>query len=341
MEPVLVVVIDGCPAGLEIEIDFIQNELNRRKPGQSAITTQRQESDSVEILSGIYNGKSTGTPIGFFIRNKDQRSQDYDNLKDIFRPSSADFTYFSKYGNRDYRGGGRASARETAARVVAGAIAKLYLKGKGIELIAFTSQIGSIKTNYELGIRNYELINIENIEKNIVRCPDEKTAEDMIKYIEKLRDEYDSIGGIVSCIIKGLPVGLGWPVFDKLNAELAKAMLSINAAKGFDFGSGFENIDRKGSELNDSFIKKGNKIGTLTNFSGGIQGGISNGENIYFRVAFKPPSSIAKKQKTTDKLGNDTEIEIKGRHDPCIVPRAVPVVEAMAAITIMDHLLSV
>ncbi len=348
-------VIDGCPPGLEIDLPFIQSELDRRKPGQSEITSPRKESDTVEILSGIYNGKTTGTPIGFIIRNNDQRSQDYDNLKDIFRPSSADFTYFSKYGTRDYRGGGRSSARETAARVVAGAVAKLILQKEGIDVIAYTSQIGNISINYELGIRNYELISKENIEKSIVRCPDEKVSGEMIDYIKMLRDENDSIGGIVSCVIKGLPAGLGEPVFDKMSSELARAMLSINAAKGFDYGSGFEGVTRKGSELNDLFISQKSKIdtsikyqvsrqeslaiSTLTNNSGGIQGGITNGEDIYFRVVFKPASSIAKKQKTIDIRGNETEIEIKGRHDPCIVPRAVPVVEAMSAITIVDFLL--
>ena len=333
-------VVDGCPSGLDIDLKFIQSELDRRKPGQSEITTQRKESDTVEFLSGIYNGKSTGTPIGFLIRNNDQKSQDYDNLKDIFRPSSADFTYFSKYGNRDYRGGGRASARETAARVVAGGIGKLLLKEKGINIIAYTSQIGNIKENGEWRMENGELLKLQNIvESNIVRCPDAVAAERMIDYIKKLRDENDSIGGIVTCIIKGLPVGLGEPIFDKISSDLAKAMLSINAAKGFDFGSGFEQIEKSGIQLNDSFINKGGKIGTKTNFSGGIQGGITNGEDIYFRVAFKPPSSIAKKQETVNKTGDKIDIEIKGRHDPCIVPRAVPVVEAMAAITITDHIL--
>ena len=324
-------VVDGCPSGIEIDEAFIQNELNRRRPGQSDISTPRKENDSVEFLSGIYEGKTTGTPIAFVIWNENQHSRDYDKLKDVYRPSHADYTYQQKYGIRDHRGGGRSSARETASRVVAGAIAKLVLKKSNIEITAFTSQVGHIAM-----AANYESIDLRLIENNIVRCPDQETADKMIAYIKQLKEEGDSIGGIITCVIKGVPVGLGEPVFDKLQARLAQAMLSINATHGFDYGRGFEGVSLKGSEMNDAFIKIDEKVTTRTNNSGGVQGGISNGQDIYFRVLFKPVATIAKKQDTLDIHENEVELEARGRHDPCVLPRAVPIVEAMAAITLLD-----
>lgn len=331
--PALGVVIDGCPAGLEIDETFIQSELDRRKPGQSKITTQRKEDDSFKILSGTFEGKSTGTPIAIVIENTDQRSKDYSHIAAAFRPSHADYTYETKYGVRDYRGGGRSSARETAARVAAGAIAKLFLKKHGVDINAFVSQVGDIKAPH------YTTIDLSKTEENIVRCPDATTADKMIELIDQVRLERDTIGGIVTCVIRNTPVGLGEPVFDKLHAELGKAMLSINAVKGFEYGSGFEGIRLRGSQHNDEFYRDGDRIRTKTNFSGGIQGGISNGEDIYFNVAFKPVATIMQDQKSVDKDGNETTVSGKGRHDPCVVPRAVPIVEAMAALVIADFLM--
>lgn len=327
-------IIDGCPAGIKIDLDFIQNELDRRKPGQSKITTSRKESDKVEFLSGIFEGESTGTPIGFIIKNSDQRSKDYGDLKDVFRPSHADFTYQQKYGIRDHRGGGRASARETACRVVAGSIAKLILKSSEIEILAFVSQIGSVKPTIKI-----ENVTIQTIESSVVRCPDTIATKAMIKELESVQKQGDSLGGIIMCYVENCPIGLGEPVFDKLQADLAKAMLSINAAKGFEYGSGFQSAEKRGSELNDEFESSDGKITTKTNYSGGIQGGISNGSNIYFNVAFKPIATISKKQNTVSKEGKSVEIKAQGRHDPCVVPRAVPIVEAMCALVLVDHLL--
>jgi chorismate synthase len=332
--PMIGVVIDGCPAGLAIDVDFVQTELDRRKPGQSSITTQRKESDTVTFVSGIYEGRTTGAPIAAYLLNENQKEKDYENLKDAFRPSHADFTYFKKYGVRDHRGGGRASARETAARVVAGAVAKLLLAKENILISGYVSKVGEIKLE-----KDYTKLDLSQTEKNIVRCPVPEVVEKMIALIEAVRKEGDTIGGIVSCVIKGTPAGLGEPVFDRLNADLAKAMLSINAAKGFEIGGGFGMTDYKGSEMNDPFINKGGKIVTATNHSGGVQGGISNGMDIYFNVAFKPVSSILKPQRTVNSKGEEIELQIKGRHDPCVLPRAVPVVEAMAAVVMADHLL--
>ena len=328
-------IIDGCPAGIEIDESFVQQELNRRRPGQSSIATPRKEADQVEFLSGIFEGKSTGTPIAFIIWNENQKSNDYDHLKEVFRPSHADFTYQQKYGIRDHRGGGRSSARETASRVVAGAVAKLALRNHGIEINAFTSQVGHI--GMKGGIDSVDLTQIES---NIVRCPEQDTAEKMIAYIHQLKTEGDSIGGIVSCVIKGVPVGIGEPIFDKLQARLAHAMMSINATHGFDYGKGFDGVSLKGSEMNDAFVKDGEKIGTKTNNSGGIQGGISNGQDIYFRVLFKPVATISIKQETVDIHTNEVSLEAHGRHDPCVLPRAVPIVEAMAAMTLLDLVLT-
>ncbi|HRP39587.1 MAG: chorismate synthase [Chitinophagales bacterium] len=328
------VVIDGCPAGLAIDEDFISKEMSRRKPGQSAITTQRKEEDKVQILSGVFEGVSLGTPIALFIENSDAQSKDYDYLKHSFRPSHADFTWQQKFGIRDYRGGGRSSARETAARVAAGAIAKLLLKHFGITVSAYVSQIGEVKLN-----ANYKQVDFSAIENNIVRCPDENTANLMIDTIQQARSEGDTLGGIVSCVIQNTPAGIGEPVFDKLQAELAKAMLSINAVKGFEYGSGFAAAGMKGSQHNDAFISTEKGIETKTNFSGGIQGGISNGMDIYFNVAFKPVATIMQKQNSVDENGNAIELSNTGRHDPCVVPRAVPIVEAMAALVIADRIL--
>jgi len=327
-------IVDGCPSGIELDEEYIQEELNRRRPGQSDISTPRKEDDKVEFLSGIFEGKTTGTPIAFVIWNENQHSSDYDQLKEVYRPSHADYTYQQKYGIRDHRGGGRSSARETASRVVAGAIAKLVLKKSGIEITAFTSQVGHIAMTQRV-----ESADLTLIESNIVRCPDLETAEKMIAYIKQLKKEGDSIGGIISCIIKGVPVGLGEPVFDKLQARLSQAMLSINATHGFDYGKGFEGVSLKGSEMNDEFVKIDEKVTTKTNNSGGVQGGISNGQDIYFRVLFKPVATIAKRQETLDIHEKEVELEARGRHDPCVLPRAVPIVEAMAAITLLDLLL--
>lgn len=331
--PAIGVIIDGCPAGLSIDENFVQSELDRRKPGQSKITTQRKEDDTFKILSGVFEGKSTGTPIAIVIENQDQRSKDYSHIQNTFRPSHADYTYETKYGNRDYRGGGRSSARETAARVAAGAIAKLLLKKFGVDIAAFVSQVGEIKTDH------YTKLDLTKTEDNIVRCPDQATADKMIALIDEVRLKRDTIGGVVTCVIKNTPVGLGEPVFDKLHAELGKAMLSINAVKGFEYGSGFEGIKLRGSQHNDEFFNEGGKIRTKTNHSGGVQGGISNGEDIYFNVAFKPVATIMQDQQSVDKDGNEATVSGKGRHDPCVVPRAVPIVEAMAALVLADFLL--
>jgi len=324
-------IIDGCPAGIEIDETYIQHELDRRKPGQSSIATPRKEDDKVEFLSGIFEGKSTGTPIAFIIWNQNQHSKDYDHLKEIYRPSHADFTYQQKYGVRDHRGGGRSSARETAARVVAGAVAKLALSKIGISINAYTSQVGPFAMTQAI-----EEVDLQKIESNIVRCPQADIAEKMISYIQELKKEGDSTGGIISCVVKGVPVGWGEPIFDKLQARLAAAMLSINASHGFDYGRGFEGVSLRGSQMNDAFVKNGDKITTRSNNSGGIQGGISNGEDIYFRVLFKPVATISKKQETLDIHTNEVELQARGRHDPCVLPRAVPIVEAMAAITLLD-----
>ena len=327
-------VIDGCPAGLMVDVDFVQSELDRRKPGQSHITTQRHEDDKVEFLSGIYQGQTMGTPIGFIIRNKDHHSDDYNNMKDVYRPSHADYTYDQKYGLRDHRGGGRSSARETIARVVAGAIARQLLESIGIKINAWVSSVGEISLN-----KSYQEIDLSLTESNIVRCPDHKTALKMIARIEEAGRDHDTVGGVVSGVVTGVPSGWGEPVFNKLHADLGHAMLGINAVKGFEYGSGFAGTELSGSKHNDIFIKSGDKIATLTNHSGGIQGGISNGQDIYWRVAFKPIATLLKEQKTIDKDENETTINPKGRHDPCVLPRAVPIVEAMAAIVLADHFL--
>lgn len=327
-------IIDGCPAGVEIDMDFIQNELNRRKPGQSKITTQRDESDQVEFLSGIFEGKTQGTPIGFLVRNKDQHSSDYNDLKDVFRPSHADYTYIQKYGTRDHRGGGRSSARETIARVVAGAVAKLLLKKAGVNIRAYVSRVGEIDLD-----KPYTELDLSQTESNIVRCPDTETAERMIARIEDAGRNHDTVGGVISCVVTGVPAGWGEPVFNKLHADLGHAMLGINAVKGFEYGSGFDGTRLSGSEHNDIFIKTENGVRTKTNHSGGIQGGISNGEDIYFNVAFKPIATLLKEQHTVDKAENEVVINPKGRHDPCVLPRAVPIVESMAAIVLADHFL--
>lgn len=327
-------IIEGVTPGLEIDMDFIQHELDRRRPGQSEITTPRDESDRVEFISGVLDGKATGTPLAFVIWNKDQRSGDYDNMKDLFRPSHADFTYQSKYGIRDHRGGGRSSARETIARVVAGAVAKLMLKNVGVAIHAYVSQVGSLRIE-----KSYTEMDLSVAETNIVRCPDSDMAEKMIQRIDEIRRAHDSIGGVVSCVIRNTPVGLGEPVFDKLHASLGQAMLSINAVKGFEYGTGFRAVEMLGSEHNDEFYMEDGRVKSRTNRSGGIQGGISNGEDIYFRVAFKPVATILKDQNTVDKDGREVVMKAKGRHDPCVVPRAVPIVEAMAAMVLADALL--
>lgn len=322
-------ILEGCPSGIEIDFVMIQMEMNRRKPGQSSIVTQRKEPDEVQFLSGIFEGKTTGAPIGFIIPNTNQKSNDYEHLKEAFRPSHADFTYQKKYGIRDYRGGGRSSARETASRVVAGAIAKQVIPS--IKINAFVSSVGTIFID-----KPYQELDFSKIESNPVRCPDEETAARMEAYIKEIRKQGDTVGGIVMGVIQNVPVGLGEPVFDKLHAELGKAMLSINAVKGFEFGSGFCGAQMKGSEHNDLFNPDGS---TKSNLSGGIQGGISNGMDIYFRVAFKPVATIMQKQETIDKDGNTVDLVGKGRHDPCVVPRAVPIVEAMAALVLADFFL--
>jgi chorismate synthase len=328
------VIVDGCPAGLSIDEGFIQAELQRRKPGQSKITTQRKEEDQVEILSGVFEGKSTGTPISMLIRNQDQKSKDYSHIAESFRPSHADYTYQAKYGLRDYRGGGRSSARETAARVAAGAIAKLLLLHYNVKVTAYVSQAGEVSLD-----KPYQELDLEAVDSNIVRCPDAEVAEKMISHIDEIRKDRDTVGGIVTCVVKNTPVGLGEPVFDRLHANLGKAMLSINAVKGFEYGSGFEGIKMRGSQHNDPFYQEGEKVKTKTNHSGGIQGGISNGEDIYFRVAFKPVATIMQDQDSVNQAGESVTVSGKGRHDPCVVPRAVPIVEAMTALVLADHLL--
>ena len=332
--PAIGVVIDGCPANLKINEKFIQSELNRRKPGQSKITSQRKEDDVFRILSGVMNGITTGTPIAIIIENKDHKPQDYAHLVDKYRPSHGDFTYHKKYGIRDFKGGGRASARETVARVAAGAIAKTLLNTKKIKIQAYVSQVGNIILK-----KSYQKLNLSLAEKNEARCPDAAVAQAMIALIKQTRKNGDSLGGIINCVIKNCPIGLGEPVFDKLHADLAKAQMSINAAKGFEIGSGFDGVTMKGSEHNDLFYINNKNIRTKTNFSGGIQAGISNGEDIYFRVAFKPVSTIMKDQQTVNIKGQEVTLKGKGRHDPCVVPRAVPIVEAMAALVIADHFL--
>jgi chorismate synthase len=326
-------IIEGCPAGLEINKDLIQKDLDRRKPGQSKVTSPRKEDDKVQLLSGIFEGKSTGTPIGFLIPNINSKSQDYSNIKDVFRPSHADYTYEEKYGLRDYRGGGRSSARETACRVVAGSIAKQLLNNYGIKISAYVSSIGNIFADE----KNVDLN--KDYDSNIVRCPDNDASEKMINLITELKSKGNTVGGQIKCIINGVKPGLGEPVFDKLHADLGKAMLSINAVKGFEYGSGFSGSKMTGSVHNDEFIVENGNVSTKTNNSGGIQGGISNGEEIYFKVAFKPVATIMSKQNSIDKEKNNVELSIKGRHDPCVVPRAVPIVESMAAIVLADHLL--
>lgn len=333
--PAVGVVIQGCPSGINFDIDFIQSELDRRKPGQSRITTQRKEADSIEIFSGVFDGKTTGTPIAMLVWNGDQRSKDYSHISDQFRPSHADFTYFAKYGLRDYRGGGRSSARETVARVAAGALAKLVLAQIGLKITAYVSQVGNMKLETSV-----EQLDLSLTESNAVRCPDPVLAEKMFNYIDDIRKQGDSVGGVISAYITGCPVGLGEPVFDKLHAELGKAMLSINAVKGFEYGSGFSGVELRGSQHNDIIEKQTDgSLRTLTNHSGGIQGGISNGEPIYFRVAFKPVATIMQDQDSVNENGDKITVSGKGRHDPCVVPRAVPIVEAMAAIVLLDFYL--
>ena len=327
-------VVDGMPAGIEVDLDFIQHELDRRRPGQSAITTSRQEPDQVELLSGVFEGHTTGCPIGFIVRNQNQHSGDYDDLRSLFRPSHADFPYHYKYGTRDHRGGGRSSARITLSRVVAGALAKLALRQLGISIQAFTSQVGTVSLDHDY--RHYDL---SLTESNAVRCPDAAKAAQMEQLIREVKAAGDTIGGIVSCVVSGCPPGLGEPEFDKLHAALGQAMLSINAVKGFDYGAGFAGVSQRGSEQNDVFRSVGDDIVTATNNSGGIQGGISNGQDIYFRVAFKPVATLLQEQQTVDVDGRATTFAAHGRHDPCVLPRAVPVVEAMAAMTLLDHYL--
>jgi chorismate synthase len=328
-------VVDGMPAGIDIDMDFIQQELNRRRPGQSSITTSRQEADQVELLSGVFEGKSTGCPIGFIVRNTNQHSQDYENMRCLFRPSHADYTYHYKYGTRDHRGGGRSSARITISRCVGGALAKLALRQLGISIQAYTSQIGDIALE-----RDYRLYDLSKTETNAVRCPDAEKAAQMEELVKKVKAEGDTIGGIITCVIKGCPAGLGEPEFGKLHAALGAAMLSINAVKGFEYGEGFSGVTARGSEQNDIFVSQAQGgVTTATNRSGGIQGGISNGQDIYFRVAFKPVATILTEQDTVDLEGKPTTLTARGRHDPCVLPRAVPIVEAMAAMVILDHYL--
>ena len=334
-------VVDGMPPGVDIDLAFIQQELNRRRPGQSHITTSRQEADQVELLSGVFEGKSTGCPIGFIVRNQNQHSQDYENMRCLFRPSHADYTYHQKYGIRDHRGGGRSSARITISRCVGGALAKLVLQQKGITVQAYTSQVGDIALE-----RDYTRYDLSLTESNAVRCPDPEKAAEMEALIARMKAEGDTIGGVITCVIKGCPAGVGEPEFGKLHAALGAAMLSINAVKGFEYGEGFDGVTARGSEQNDVFLpspipedSKSPAITTATNHSGGIQGGISNGQDIYFRVAFKPVATILQEQQTIDLEGNPTTFTARGRHDPCVLPRAVPVVEAMAAMTILDYIL--
>ncbi len=327
-------VIDGMPAGIPIDMEFLQNEMRRRRPGQSDITTGRSEADEVRLLSGVFEGVSTGTPIGFEVINTDQHSQDYDNLRNLFRPSHADYTYTQKYGIRDHRGGGRSSARETIARCVGGALAKMALHQLGIQVTAFTSQVGDIILPG--GYRDYDLSQIEN---NAVRCPNQATAAQMEELIRRVKAEGDTIGGVITGVITGVPAGLGEPVFGKLHAALGNAMLSINACKGFDYGMGFGNVGRRGSEMMDAFTVRDRHVGTISNHSGGIQGGISNGEDIYFRTAFKPVATLLQKITTIDQELHPAQLAVRGRHDPCVLPRAVPIVEAMAAMVILDYYL--
>lgn len=327
-------VIDGMPAGVKIDMARVQEELNRRRPGQSSIVTARNEQDQVKVLSGVFEGVTTGTSIGFVIENTNQHSHDYSNIKDAFRPSHADYTYTEKYGVRDYRGGGRSSARETVSRVVAGAFARQALEQLGIEIYAYTSRVGHVALD-----NDYRAYDKNLIETNIVRCPDEHKAQEMIALINEVKAEGDTIGGVITCVVKGVPVGLGEPVFGKLHAQLGAAMLGINAVKGFEYGMGFDFATKRGSEVNDTFVSDNGKISTLTNNSGGIQGGISNGEDIYFRVAFKPVATLLQDVETVNKQGENITLRAKGRHDPCVLPRAVPVVEAMAAIVILDNYL--
>lgn len=332
--PAIGVVIDGCPAGLDFDLAFIQQQMDRRRPGQSALTTDRNEADRVEVLSGVFDGKTTGTPIAMLLRNADQRSKDYDALKEVYRPSHADYTYEARYGFRDHRGGGRSSARETAARVAAGALAQLLLRTAGVQVQAYVSAVGPIvlqKVASEL--------DLSLVDSHAVRCPDPSTANAMEALIAQLKAEGDSVGGVISCVASGVPAGWGEPVFDKLEADLAKAMLSINAVKGFEVGSGFAASKGRGSAFNDAFVLEDGKVRTRTNHSGGIQGGISNGEDITFRVGFKPVATIAQKQQTLTRSGEATELQAQGRHDPCVVPRAVPIVEAMTALVLADHML--
>lgn len=327
-------VVDGCPAGIELDLEFIQQELNRRKPGQSRITTPRKEDDEVQFLSGVYEGKTTGTPIGFIVWNKNQHSSDYDNMKNLYRPSHADYTYQMKYGIRDPRGGGRSSARETISRCVAGAIAKLALRQYGVKINAYTSQVGSISLE-----KSYKEYNLNEVESNDVRCPDKDKAAEMERLIADMKSKGDTIGGVITCVVKGVPVGIGEPVFGKLHAALGEAMLSINAVKGFEYGDGFNAALYRGSERNDRFFNDNGKINTRTNHSGGIQGGISNGQDIYFRVAFKSVATILMEQETVTMDCEDTILKARGRHDACVLPRAVPIVESMAAMTILDYIL--
>ena len=327
-------VLDGVPAGIKVDMEFIQNELRRRRPGQSKITTDRKEEDQVEFLSGIFQGKTTGCPIGFIVWNTNQHSKDYENIKNVFRPSHADYTYQVKYGIRDYRGGGRSSARETISRCVGGALAKLALKQIGVSITAYTSQVGPIRLE-----GNYDAYDLSKIEDSMVRCPDPEIAKEMEELIAQIKEEGDTIGGVVTCVIKGCPIGLGQPVFGKLHAALGNAMLSINAVKAFEYGDGFKGLKQRGSEQNDVFYNHDGIVETHTNHSGGVQGGISNGQDIFFRVAFKPVATVLMEQHTVNIDGIDTSMKVKGRHDPCVLPRAVPIVEAMAAMTILDYYL--
>lgn len=327
-------IVDGMPAGIEVDMDFIQHQLDRRRPGQSQITTQRKEPDHVELLSGVYQGKTTGTPIGFMVRNTNQRSSDYNNMVDLFRPSHADYTYYNKYGLRDPRGGGRSSARITISRCVGGALAMLALRQLGITIQAYTTQVGDIKLKGD-----YTHYDLSQIDSNIVRCPDQEKAEQMEALIREVKADGDTIGGVIACVIKGCPVGLGEPEFDKLHAQLGAAMLSINAVKGFEYGLGFDGVSQRGSQQNDVFVADHGHISTSSNNSGGIQGGISNGQDICFRVAFKPVATLLRSQNTVNANGCATVLQAKGRHDPCVLPRAVPIVESMAAIVLLDDYL--
>lgn len=327
-------IIDGMPAGIEVDMDFIQHQLDRRRPGQSQITTQRKEPDHVELLSGVYQGKTTGTPIGFMVRNTNQRSSDYNNMVDLFRPSHADYTYYNKYGLRDPRGGGRSSARITISRCVGGALAMLALHQLGITIQAYTTQVGDIKLEGD-----YTHYDLSQIDSNIVRCPDQEKAQQMEALIREVKADGDTIGGVIACVIKGCPVGLGEPEFDKLHAQLGAAMLGINAVKGFEYGLGFDGVSQRGSQQNDVFVADHGQITTRTNNSGGVQGGISNGQDIYFRVAFKPVATLLRSQNTVDANGCATVLQAKGRHDPCVLPRAVPIVESMAAMLLLDNYL--